>query len=481
MNEQAMKFRLGVFVLGATILLAVLIVLFGDLPDIFRGQHRYIIRFPQAPGIEAGTPVRKSGIRIGEVTDYTLDPENGAVTVTILVERKYKLFKGDLASLGRSLLGDTTVNFTPVAEVKLPTDREPAPPNYIYEGKAGDVLSRLGTAAGELVPASQAAVDELREVSKKISEMLPEIRRTAQEAQIAMNKFGNAAESADNILRGNQDRIGKALENVSNVSERLGNMITPNMTRRIESILLNAETASAELAALLNDENRRNAAESLKSARTAMDRFSAMMNDENVKNLTATLKSLQDIGTNAATTLKNIDAGIADARSLIKNTDGGVTDARKTINNVNGRIDTLGPQLDTTLKDASTTMKRFSSSAEKLDVSLTNLQSFTKELGERGPAMIKNLEDASSRVSQVVIDVGTFTKSLSQGDGTIRKLVSDPSLYNALNEAASSAGRGVSRFDRILYDLSIFSDKIARHPEMLGVSGAVSPSSGIKR
>jgi phospholipid/cholesterol/gamma-HCH transport system substrate-binding protein len=481
MNEQAMKFRLGLFVLGAAILLAVLIALFGDLPDIFRGQLRYTIRFAQAPGIEAGTPVRKSGIRIGEVTSYTLDPETGAVAVHVLVDRRYQLRKGDQPSLGRGLLGDATINFAPVTEARTPADRELAISGHVFEGKLSDVLTRLGTAAGELVPASQAAVDELREVSKKLNEMLPEMRRTMQEAQVAMNKLGNAAESADNVIRGNQERITKALDNVSGVSERLSNLITPNTTRRIETILANAETASAEIAALLNDENRRNAAEALKSARTAMDRFSAMANDENVKNLSATLKSLQDIGSGVAATLKNIDLGVADARTTIRNIDGGVADARKAINNINGRIDTLGPQLDTTMKDASAAMKSFSTSAEKLDVSLTNLQAFTKELGERGPGLIRNVDEVSVRLGQVAIDLGTFTKSLSQGDGTIRRLVSDPALYNALNEAAAAAGKGVSRFDRILYDLSIFSDKIARHPELLGVSGAVAPSSGIKR
>jgi len=331
------------------------------------------------------------------------------------------------------------------------------------------------------VPASQATLDEMRDVSRKINEMLPEFRRTMQEAQVAMNKIGNAAESADNLMRGNQERITKALDSVATVSERLGNMITPNFTRRIETILTNAETASAEIAALLNDQNRTNASEALKSARTAMDRFTAMVNEENIKNLSSTLKSLQDVGSTISTTMKNVDSGVADARQLIKNADGGITDTRKAVNNINSRVDTLGPQMDTTMKDASAAMKRFSASAEKLDVSLTNIQAFTKELGERGPALVKNLEEASSRMSQVVIDIGAFTKSLSQGEGTIHKLVSDPGLYNALNEAAASTGRGVSRFDRILYDLSIFSDKIARHPELLGVSGAVVPSSGIKR
>src|SRR5437762_127553 len=111
MNDQAMKFRLGIFVLGAVILLGVLIVLFGDLPDVFRGQLQYTVRFAQAAGLETGSPVRKSGIRIGEVSTYTLDPDSGIVTVKVLVDRKYQLRKGDQPALGRGLLGDSNINF----------------------------------------------------------------------------------------------------------------------------------------------------------------------------------------------------------------------------------------------------------------------------------------------------------------------------------------------------------------------------------
>jgi len=481
MNEQAMKFRLGIFVLGAGVLLAVLIVLFGDIPDLFRGQQRFVIQFAQAPGIEAGSPVRKSGIRIGEVSSFALDPETGAVAVSIVVDRKFQLRKGDAPAIGRGLLGDTTINFVPVGDMKVPGDREPAPIGFVFEGKSSDILTKIGAAANDLVPASQAALDELREVSKKINEMLPEVKRTMQEAQVAMNKLGNAAESADNIMRSNQDRITKAIDNVSTVSERLGNFITPALTRRVDTILLNTETFSAEMAALLNDENRRAATQTLKSAQSAMDRFALVMNDENVKNINTALKSVQEISASATNTFKNIDKSMVNVEKLVSNSNEAVIDVRKLVNNLNTRVDSVGPQLDLTLKDASSAMKRFTTSAEKLDAILTDLRVFTKDLGERGPGILKNIDDSSARVGQMVVDVGTFARSLSQGDGTIRRLVMDPGLYNSLNEAAANASRSVNRLDRILYDMSIFSDKLARHPELIGVSGAIAPSSGIKR
>ena len=66
------------------------------------------------------------------------------------------------------------------------------------------------------------------------------------------------------------------------------------------------------------------------------------------------------------------------------------------------------------------------------------------------------------------------------GDGTLKKLINDPSLYNHLNEAACQVTKLLPKLEPILRDVNVFTDKIARHPESLGVRGAISPSSGLK-
>ena len=75
MNEQAIRFRLGVFVLGAFLLLGVLIILFGGYPTYFKPANHFTIMFDTAPGISAGTPVRRSGVKIGEVNKVVLEDE----------------------------------------------------------------------------------------------------------------------------------------------------------------------------------------------------------------------------------------------------------------------------------------------------------------------------------------------------------------------------------------------------------------------
>src|SRR5262245_34189630 len=95
MNEQAIRFRIGIFVLAALILLAVMITLFGGFPNYFKRVDTFTVLFKDAQGVGPGTPVRRSGVRIGEVRSITLDNATGNVQVTIQVDAGFNLRKGD--------------------------------------------------------------------------------------------------------------------------------------------------------------------------------------------------------------------------------------------------------------------------------------------------------------------------------------------------------------------------------------------------
>ena len=56
----------------------------------------------------------------------------------------------------------------------------------------------------------------------------------------------------------------------------------------------------------------------------------------------------------------------------------------------------------------------------------------------------------------------------------------DPDLYQNLNKAAQNIAQLSCELRPIVADARVFSDKIARHPELLGVSGALQRSAGTK-
>jgi phospholipid/cholesterol/gamma-HCH transport system substrate-binding protein len=60
------------------------------------------------------------------------------------------------------------------------------------------------------------------------------------------------------------------------------------------------------------------------------------------------------------------------------------------------------------------------------------------------------------------------------------RLAKDPTLYRNLNDSTTSLSVLLRNLEPVVRDLRIFSDKVARHPELLGVQGALRGSAGVK-
>ena len=84
MDERVLKLRVGVVVLAAAIITGILVMRFGDMPLPGTRKYTLYILFPQAPGVEVGTPVRKDGVTIGRVTARQLLPDGGVRVTTAI-------------------------------------------------------------------------------------------------------------------------------------------------------------------------------------------------------------------------------------------------------------------------------------------------------------------------------------------------------------------------------------------------------------
>ena len=100
----------------------------------------------------------------------------------------------------------------------------------------------------------------------------------------------------------------------------------------------------------------------------------------------------------------------------------------------------------------------------------------------QGERVLRNLDAGTEQLNRALGGVADTLAPLGRGGegGTIQKFFSDPSLYNNLNAAACMITKVLPRLDRILRDVEVFADKIARHPEFIGIGGAVRPSAGLK-
>ena len=389
MNEQAIRFRLGIFVLGSLILLGVLIILFGGFPGFFKGAETYTITFDIAPDVAPGTPVRRSGVRIGEVKKVTLDDETGKVDVEISVHSEFSLRKQDQPTLVQGLIGgDSRIDFVPQPPgVKVAPGRV-EPGAHLQGTVQADAGTLVQKTTDVMVPAKDTLV-EAKKVFQDINKISPEIRKTNDEFQLTMRNWGKVGERMDVFLIENEKKIAQAVTRLEQTLKRVG------------------------------------------------DTF----NDENQKNLAITLKNVK---------------------------------------NTSDKFDNLAKTTEEMLKDSQKTVQRINDSIRRSDEVLSNLEKTTKPMAKSSEKIVKNLEESTDKLNKALGEVRDLMQLLARSDGTMQRLLSDPSLYNNLNEAACMVTRILPRVDRTLRDVEIFADKIARHPESLGLGGMIRPSTGLK-
>jgi phospholipid/cholesterol/gamma-HCH transport system substrate-binding protein len=135
------------------------------------------------------------------------------------------------------------------------------------------------------------------------------------------------------------------------------------------------------------------------------------------------------------------------------------------------------PQLFTDTRETVNTMQ---ATLESVDRNMRNLEGFTGPLGDRGDQIVTNIDQALARLDGLLVEMSDFGRKLNSGEGTLGQLMRSPDLYQHLNAAAINIERITCELKPILGDARVFSDKIARHPELLGVRGAIQTSPGTK-
>ncbi len=135
------------------------------------------------------------------------------------------------------------------------------------------------------------------------------------------------------------------------------------------------------------------------------------------------------------------------------------------------------PQL---LADSRTAVSTIRTTVESVDRNMTNLEGFTGPLGERGPTIISNIDNGLIRLDALLAEMSDFGRKLNSGEGSLGQLMRSPDLYQHLNRAALNIERISCELQPIVADARVFADKIARHPEVLGVRGALQRSPGTK-
>ncbi|MCA9041789.1 MAG: MCE family protein [Planctomycetaceae bacterium] len=126
------------------------------------------------------------------------------------------------------------------------------------------------------------------------------------------------------------------------------------------------------------------------------------------------------------------------------------------------------------------TVKHIRLAVGQAEGTLSNMQTLTEPLAQRSNQIALNLDGAIKNLNSLTGELNRFSHMVNKSDGTLQQLVSNPDLYRHLDRSSQSINVLLENLEPTLRDLRIFSDKVAAHPELLGVSGVFKGSSGLK-
>ena len=198
MDERVMQFRVGVVFLAIFIILGILLVLFGKLPNFIPGRTYTVqIQFDYAGGVSSGTPVRKSGILIGRVESVSLTEGDSKVKVTAKIDGDKAIYQNEDPYITRDLLGDTALAFIP--NHNKPGAGEPIDREKILLGQVSNDPTGLMQALARPISKVEETGEALTAASKKLG-------AAAQRVEDILNK--DAQNNVRDILRGRVAQSG---------------------------------------------------------------------------------------------------------------------------------------------------------------------------------------------------------------------------------------------------------------------------------
>lgn len=410
MTQRHLRFAIGLFVLVGFVTLGTLIYIFSGQPRWLRQLNHYTVILPEAPGVSVGTPVQRSGVRIGEVESIQLDSDTGDVRVGIGLDRNYQLRKNEVPTLTHGLLGDATIELVAKKPDSGPVDRTPVEPGSDLVGTSQGDTRQLVAQGTEVLPALNETLAEFRKLAQGYTGMSPQVEQAIGDyRQLAKT----ATEAVTEFRRTNED-FRTTAQTYTKLGNQLNTLLQDNQ-KRLPSTLENLNDAAARLAATLSDENQRNLSSGLKNLNTAV-----------------------------------------------------------------GQLDAAARAGETFFKDGQQVFQRASTTIENIDGTFALANKVLLPLADSSERLVENLDTALCSLSRTLTTLDALVHAAAERDGTLYRLITDPSLFNNLNEAACIAARILPRLDPITRDLAVFADKLARHPELIGIGGVVRPGYGIK-
>lgn len=352
-----------------------------------RGQERQAIRIVfsgSVSGMSQGSSVSFNGLRVGEVTDISLLPEDPRRVVAIVqVDSRTPIRSDTRARLEYQGL-------TGVANIGLSGGEPGAPPLVAGPGQPMPTIFADRSDFQDLIETARniarRADDVLERVGRVIADNEGSINRTVQNVERFSQALGENAEGIDRFLA----QIGQAAEKVGPLAEKLETLATnvDEVVRavdrqRVARIVENVDSFTQALG-----ENRQVVSDALKDAASLVDRLNE--------------------------TAPKLDTAVAEIAELTKAID--PAKISRTVDNVDTFTQTLSNRsadVDKAIQEARSITEKLNKSADRIDGVLAGAEKFLGSAsGESGRSAFDEIKAAAVSMRELAEDLNKRTSGI---------------------------------------------------------------------
>ncbi len=302
MDERTLQWRVGIVVICAALILAIMIFLFGEG---WQSQYTLFIKTRTAPNVMRNTPVHKNGILIGRVS--AVENQDDGVLLTLRINSDEPIYQNEICTIGTaSFLGDAVLDFSPG---NLPTRGAQVADRTLFDNV---IVERNPI---ELIDVALNLEEQVAETLNSISEAgqgVSELTRSVQE--ILGGDEGDVKAFMDDI-RKVAGKAELALDNVNEFMVNINDVVGDPEARDNMRITIN------RLPQILNDVNAtindtretingfRTIADSANRNLTNLEEFTALLGNEGpamMDSLNSSLKKIDMLVTNLGNFTQNI-------------------------------------------------------------------------------------------------------------------------------------------------------------------------------
>jgi phospholipid/cholesterol/gamma-HCH transport system substrate-binding protein len=301
------ELKIGIMAVAALLIAAALILALGGEGGFFWQRYNLKVRFPNAGGVQQGSPVRVSGVTVGSVTDIQFIGAEVHMVLELREDMQERVRTTSRATIGSvSLLGEGAV------DINATTVGQPIPEwGYVPSNAPPPQLADVTAQANRGIAEITALMEDIRAGKGTVGKLM-----TDEQLYVEMRQFISASRDVTEGLSKGKGTLGQLLNNPESARQLEASL------RNLTAITNKINSGQGSLAQLMNDPTL---AKNLTAVTSNFETLSSKLNKGEgtmgqLMNNDALYKRLDGVTTNLEQLTAKLNKGEGTAGKLMNDT-----------------------------------------------------------------------------------------------------------------------------------------------------------------